>query len=149
MVKEERAQLDMKTKRVSEVADYPELIQFSFPMQQLIVSQIRDAMGRCASDKEVRMLDSSAPNCDCKFFRMYYLPCKHMFHADMMLDVGWITEEIWKMFADFSGESGYEVYVTRDRVEVEESEDVPGSSENLRFHAALDSARDVFWRLLA
>lgn len=80
--RDETVQREFTTKRVKKVGDFPHLSNFPYPIQRLLVSQIHAA--------EELMEDGDVPGtyntaeCHCLFFRRYNLPCKHLFHHQLM-----------------------------------------------------------------
>lgn len=146
---ERKAASEMKSKVVSEAEHYPELKRFVYQMQLLIAGEIDGALKRIANNKEPRILDQAEAACDCRFYAKYLLPCRQMFQLDMSNDAGWFTETIWDAFVSTAGESGFDVYVHRERVYVppsEESQPFISNAELLRFNEQLKHLEEIFWR---
>ena len=58
----------------------------------------------------------STPECECRFFVHYLLPCRHMFHQHMF-GQKLLSDVTWHSFQNMFQESGFEVYEHRERVD--------------------------------
>ncbi|KAG0061471.1 hypothetical protein BGZ92_006474, partial [Podila epicladia] len=60
------------------------------------------------------------PECHCRFFVRYYLPCRHILQEHLFGDheQPFLSDDAWKTFQHMFEESGMEVYQSRERVEV-------------------------------
>ena len=145
---ENKALLDMRTKVVAEVKIYPKLARFSFQFQRMIVEELRHAYRLCAECKPAKDIMQLEPVCACKFFRKYFLPCRHMFQLDITSGMGWLTDAIWETFIDACGESGFDVYMKRESVRVAEPVVEGTDREAVRFHSKMELIRNKFWRLM-
>jgi hypothetical protein len=105
-----------KKKKLSAALEYPWLSEFPYPVQLLLLDEIKATEALAESGKD-SSLPASAKSCDCRFARRYWLPCRHVLYA---FNLGFIEEPNWVEFAAQFDESGFEIYVSRGlRDEVE------------------------------
>lgn len=71
-----------------------EIHKFPFPVQKLISEEAHAVSKRLEEGKEVPNLKN--PECNCKFFNQYMLPCRHIFHQQLCGDTDILTPEIFK-----------------------------------------------------
>ena len=97
----ERAQTAFCTRVHPIVAAFPQLRVFPYTVQQLLVTQIKEAIQMYEDEEEPREFtieDSQdgvmPPMCDCTFFRQWQLPCKHVWHHHVTF--GSLTSAIMK-----------------------------------------------------
>ncbi len=119
----------------------------SYPIQLLMAEEIRKAVKRCATIQHERILNQVYPECDCKFFRKYFLPCRHMFQLDFLKEGGWLNDAIWDTFIQTSGESGFEVYYTRERELVDQPTHPLPNKDVVQFKSHVEQLSNIFWRL--
>ncbi|KAK9233853.1 hypothetical protein V1525DRAFT_392049 [Lipomyces kononenkoae] len=89
-----RAAENFRTKHLNEAEHIPELRMFPLPTQKLI-GEIH-AMTQ-NGDEDIDLNDGNDVQCDCIFFRKYFLPCRHIFLANATSDI--LTEAQWNYFA--------------------------------------------------
>lgn len=143
-----RTRLEFRTKNLTEVDTYPFLIGFPYPVQLLLIDEIRASEKRVEEGKEIPEFNS--PECYCQFFRRYLLPCRHIFHRDHNRE--FLTDDDWKLFRNIFAESGFDVYISRMRVAVEREEDpreVEAEQHRLEFYAAMEEVRERWFELEA
>jgi len=143
-----RVALDFRTKSISEARDYPFLLGFPNPVQSLLLDEILGFQKRLEEGKP--MPDNVGLDCNCQFFRRYLLPCRHLLHCDLAGD--FITDENWAAFRNMFEESGFDVYVSRMRVAIEQEEDpqqMEIEEQRLEFYAVIEEAREHWFALEA
>ncbi|KAK9319312.1 hypothetical protein V1517DRAFT_332998 [Lipomyces orientalis] len=89
--------------------ELPQLIRFPLPVQKLIVEEL-DALRHMRDDDSDR-IDEDNVQCDCLFFRKYYLPCRHILLADRTYEI--LTEDHWNNFGVMFENRGFDVYEGR------------------------------------
>jgi hypothetical protein len=95
-----------------------------------------------------------APECHCRFYSRYLLPCRHIMHAhEYTSPVGvLITTNDWKNFRHMFEELGMEVYQTREWVQVpvvvETEEERKLAAYRLRANELLENLRNAFWKAM-
>jgi hypothetical protein len=149
-----KAKSDFLTKCISIAGlSKPVLAQvqkFPFPVQDLLAVQARAMLARVEDGKLPPEL--TAPECHCRFFSRYLLPCRHILHAhEYSTPVGGlITENHWKTFQHMFEEAGMEVYQKREWVEVpivvETEEERKLAAYRLRANELLENLRNEFWK---
>ena len=73
---------------------------------------------RIAKGKEVPVFeDDETLRCNCKFYRQYLLPCRHVFYRDTEVKV--LTPTRWDAYAMMFAECGMAVYEAMDIVWVD------------------------------
>jgi hypothetical protein len=91
---------------------------------------------------------ASDNTCTCRFTRSYWLLYRHVIYAFEWL--GQIEEPDWQEYADQFDESGFEIYITKARIEVDEEESRGFAREieaKLNTSEALDQVRTRFFEL--
>jgi len=140
--------VDFSAKRISQHPEYPALSDFPRPIARLIAHQIHAAEERVEKGKATPGFD--ALECQCLFFRRYQLPCKHMFHNQMIMggsdkeenegdggDGGILDDAAWDQFLlMFEEGAGYDVWMTKTRVV--DAEDGPSEHQLAREAAKRD-----------
>ncbi|KAJ8098933.1 hypothetical protein POJ06DRAFT_292611 [Lipomyces tetrasporus] len=58
-------------------------------------------------DDDPDRIDEDNVQCDCLFFRKYYLPCRHIFLADRTYEI--LTEDHWNDFVVMFANRGFDV----------------------------------------
>jgi hypothetical protein len=90
-------------------------------------------------------------NCNCSFFHKYLLPCRHIFHEDMCGTTKLLVPNAWIEFQQMFEETGFEIYVHRELVEVEvhRMNDDEKAMENRKIivNELTERIRDVYWRV--
>ncbi len=148
----EIAALNFRTKKLS-VADVDdeilgEIHKFPFPMQRLIIDQLCAVTKRLENGKAAPGLTSL--ECYCQFHHRYLLPCKHIFHEHIYGETRLLTPDVWNSFQKMFEESGFEVYVSRAVIEVQEIEQTEAEREaecrRLMVNELMERTRDLYWR---
>jgi hypothetical protein len=139
---------DWSKRSLSVALDYPGLKLFPYPVQLLLLDEIKAGETLAESGFEPELLgDEDNPTCDCRFARSYWLPCRHVMCA---LSLGLINDPDWSQYTELFEESGFEIYSTRALVKVDEDDHVPVSRA---IHAkqvtgeVLDQVRSRFFEL--
>ena len=135
------------------MADIPddelnEIHKFPYPVQLLIADEALAVTGRLEKGKAPPGLVTA--ECHCRFFTRYLLPCRHIFHEQIYGATKILTAEKWASFQNLFEESGFEIYQSRERVEVEEiqSESVrEAEARQERLSEMLERARNQYWRI--
>ena len=116
-------------------------------MQKLIGDEALAVRTRLEKGKELPGL--TTVECHCRFFTRYLVPCRHIFHEDMYGDK-LLTPERWLVFQQLFAENGFEVYQSRELVDVpptqEEAEREAGL-RHMQFNEMLERLRDQYWRV--
>jgi len=110
---------DWSRKKLIAAVEYPWLNLFPYPVQLLLLVEIKAADDLAESGLEPEY--SGISTCDCRFARSYWLPCRHVLCA---YNCGSIDEPDWASAAEQFEESGFEVYYTRALVESEDDDHV-------------------------
>ena len=106
-----------RSRRLACTKQYPEIGQLPVPIQKLLSGEIDALEERVAKGKEVPTGFDESLQCNCKFYRQYLLPCRHIFHLDTEVKVP--TTMRWDMYAMMFAECGMAVYETTGIVWVE------------------------------
>ena len=102
---------------------YPEIGGLPVPVQKLLAGELNAVEGRIAKGKEVPVFeDDETLQCNCKFYRQYLLPCRHVFHRDTEVKV--LTPTRWDTYAMMFAECGMAVYEGIDTVWVDAEHEV-------------------------
>ena len=143
----QKAAYNWSKKKLSVALEYPWLNDFPYPVQLLLLAEIRAAEELAELGKESH-LSADQESCDCRFARSYWLPCRHVIYAFEYL--GLIEEPNWTEFANQFDESGFEVYTTRALVDIEDDH-VSNMSRDLQAKLvtseALDQIRTRFFEV--
>ena len=90
-------------------------------------------------------------NCNCLFFRRYLLPCRHIFHEHVYGNMRLLTIDTWKKFQQMFEETGFEIYMHRELIEIEEPKktEAEKAAENRRLavNELMERTRDIYWRV--
>ena len=111
------------------------------------MAEIQAAEALAEAGKESRLSEDQS-TCDCKFVRSYWLPCRHVIFAYEFLSQ--IEEPDWLDYTHQFDESGFEVYLTRGLVEVDEDNIQTLTRDlqaKLNTSEALDHVRTRFFEL--
>ena len=115
---------EFNTKKISIVGiDYEildEVHKLPYPVQKIVVDKVLAIEKRLEKGKEPPGLVSL--DCQCLFFHRYLLPCKHIFHDHIYGTNKLLTANAWVRFQQMFEDSGFEIYVHRELVEVEKPE---------------------------
>ena len=66
---------------------YPEISELPLPIQKLLSSELDAVEDRVAKAKDVPTGFDENLQCNCRFYRQYLLPCRHIFHLDTEVKV--------------------------------------------------------------
>lgn len=111
----------------------------------------------CAVEKRIEK-GKAAPgltslNCHCLFFHRYLLPCRHIFHENMYGTMKLLIPDVWKKFQQMFDESGFEIYIHRELVDLEvpvfKITEAERAMENRRLAVSelTERIRDMYWRV--
>ena len=107
-----KTRLEFWIKKATETQTYPFLAGFPYPVQLLMIDEIHAVNKRIEEGKGTP--NHTVPVCHCQFFRKYLIPCRHLFHCDLLGD--FLTNTHWESFQRMSAESGFDVYISSMRV---------------------------------
>jgi hypothetical protein len=141
----QKATYNWGKKKLSATLEHPWLTEFPFPVQLLLLDEIKAADRLAESGQESRLPESGS--CDCRFARSYWLPCRHVLYA---LSLKFIEEPNWTEYVRQFDESGFDIYVTRGLREVEDEEVVSLTRDlqaKLVTSEALDQIRTRFFEV--
>ncbi|GES99088.1 hypothetical protein GLOIN_2v1777773 [Rhizophagus clarus] len=149
----EYVSFEFRTKNISAIGiDHVilhEIHKFPFPVQQMLVNEFNAVQGRIEKGKPTPGLISL--NCNCLFFRQFLLPCRHIFHEHVYGDIKLLTVDIWEKFQKMFEEAGFEIYMHRELVEIEEPKktEAEKAAENRRLtiNELMERTRDIYWRV--
>jgi hypothetical protein len=148
-----RAELQFRIRKLSvaavDDAILAEIHKFPFPVQRLLADEALAVLSRIEKGKEPPGLIE--PECHCRFFTHYLIPCRHIFHEHFHGMTRLLTGHVWQSFQDVFAEAGYSVYERREAVEVPENEtEEQRQAENLRLrmNEITERFRDLFWKIL-
>ncbi len=77
-----------RTITTPECRDFPPLAKFPYPVQKLIVEQYKEAVKIIANEDEPagELSDQLICSINCLFYRQYQLPCRHLWHYNILFD---------------------------------------------------------------
>lgn len=126
-----------------------EVHKFPFTIQKLIAEEVGALSKRLQEGKGVPGL--TTPECPCKFFNRYMLPCRHIFHEELCGDARILTPEVWRDFQQTFEENGMEVYQSRESIRVLQPEPTVEEknmeTRRLAMNELFERARDHFYAL--
>ena len=115
---------EFRTKRISIIGIDPEILdeihKLPYPIQRMVVDEFLAIEKRLEKGKEppgLALLD-----CQYLFFCHYLLPCKHIFHDHIYGTNKLLTANAWVRFQQMFEDSGFEIYVHQELVEVKKPE---------------------------
>jgi len=115
----------------------------------MLINEICAVEGRIEKGKPTPGLTSL--NCNCLFFHRYLLPCRHIFHENMYGTTKLLTSDIWEKFQQMFDETGFDVYMHRELVELEvpRMTEAEKALENRRLAVSelMERVRDIYWRV--
>ena len=135
------------TKHLAELHDFPQILKFPWPIQQMLATRLRIAEQRIADEEETRELTDDL-SCDCLFNRRYLLPCEHVFQYELLYHV--LTEEHWDRFAHMFEESGFDIYEASEELEVNRelaAEVTAPAHRKLRVREITESIKESYYAL--
>ncbi len=101
----EKAEIEFKTKNVTECLIFPQIELFPYPYQRLMAFEIKDALKRLKEGVSVESFEEQS--CGCQFFRHYRIPCAHMFHYELVLNSSHRKICLDEKFDNYGFESDY------------------------------------------
>ena len=128
--REEIARSQFGNRKLAVTKQYLEIGQLPEPVQKLLAVELDAVSDRIAKGKDIPSGFDETLRCQCKFYRQYLLPSRHIFHLDTELKV--LTTTRWEEYLAMFGECGMEVYESMDTVWVEE--------DNCRYNAEKTSS---------
>jgi len=108
----EQRRKDFRSRNLSESQQYKMLKKFPFPVQRLLLQEIRVANRYIEDDVPIREFPDEKI-CDCKFYQKYYLPCCHIWHRHLLHSV--LTRDDWENYHSMFKDNGFEVYEQYER----------------------------------
>ncbi|KAI9854655.1 MAG: hypothetical protein M1824_000241 [Vezdaea acicularis] len=131
---------------VSEIAEWPALRQLLYPVQLLMVQQLR--LAKESTDTDDMKPFGEEVTCDCLFWRQYQLPCQHIWQQELLYGV--LKDSDWKLFTFMFEDSGMEVYesMTKDFIH-SDVHGIIGAPEQrkLKLREVQDSLRSAYYRI--
>jgi hypothetical protein len=100
---------DFRTKYVTDFAELPTRRRFPYPVQQLILKELRVLEDE--EDGDLVPLNNVGDEtlCTCLFYRKWQLPCRHILKQEKLFR-GILTDEYWYNWHRKWEESGFELY---------------------------------------
>ena len=144
-----KAELDFRSKHMSECSLRPELRQLPYPVQKLLVAELWEGQRLVELGEDIRELtDDVGLYCDCLFFRSYQLPCRHVFQQDMLYKL--LRPEHWEAYYFMFEDCGMEVYEVHSKEyickDIFEEAGAP-ARRKLAVRETLDQLRSAYHRL--
>lgn len=140
-----------RTTKTSWCLAWPQLVRFPGPVQQLMGEELERA-GKAIEDGEdvLDVKDKIVCPVDngCLFYRQYQLPCRHIWHQNILFDC--VKDEDWDRFAFGFEEGGFEIYETTNKEWVSEGvhDAIGGPSRHLlEVREVLDGIKDRYYEL--
>ena len=138
-----------RTTSTAECQECPHLRKFPFPVQKLIVDQWKLA-AKSLVDGEApagEMPDELTCLVDCLFYRQYQLPCRHLWQYHIVFET--FQESDWLAWAEKFEDSGFEVYETSARLNIERHEDIEEPDRHmLQMREVLDTIKEKFYEVM-
>lgn len=103
----EQRRKDFRTRNVSEAEKYKMLKRFPFPVQKLLLQEIRLANQYKADNVPIRE-SPDGKMCNCEFYQKHYLPCCHIWHRHFQYDI--LTKDDWENYHYMFKDNGFDVY---------------------------------------
>jgi hypothetical protein len=100
---------DFRTKYVTDFAELPMLRRFPYPVQQLILKELRVLEDEEDGDLVPLSNVGDETLCTCLFYRKWQLPCRHILKQEKLFG-GILTDEYWYNWHRKWEESGFELY---------------------------------------
>jgi len=115
-------------------------------IQKLIGNEAQAVLSRL--EKEKSLLGLTSVECDYCFYNYYLLPCRYIFHEDMYGRKLLIADR-WADFQQLFAESDFEIYESRERVEILEhkGEEQQTNIRHTRFNELVERLQDCYWRV--
>lgn len=145
----QKAEASFRTTVTPECKDYPALKRFPYPVQKLIVEQYKEAVKTIENGDEPagEMPDELICPISCLFYRQYQLPCKHLWHYNLLFDS--FQESDWIQWAEMFEDGGFEVYETTAKVHVDDRpETIEGPDRHmLEVREVLDHIKEKYYEM--
>ena len=139
---------NFRTTMTPECQECPYLRKFPYPVQMLIVDQWKLAARSLADGDEPagELPDELICPVDCLFWRQYQLPCRHLWHYNIVFDA--FQEVNWTVWAEMFEDSGFEVYETSTRLDFDHHKEVERSDRHmLQMREVLDAIKDKYYEI--
>lgn len=145
-----KEEASFRTTVMAEAKDYPQLREFPYPVQKLIVQQYKEAVQIIENGDEPagEMPDELICPISCLFYRQYQLPCKHLWHYNILFDS--FHDDDWTRWAELFEDGGFEVYETTGKVHVDDgNHDVMEGPDRhmLEVREVLDHVKDKYYEM--
>lgn len=139
---------NFRTTMTPECQECPHLRKFPYPVQILIVDQWKLAAKSLADGDEPagELPDELTCPVDYLFWRQYQLPCRHLWHYNIIFDA--FQEVNWTVWVKMFEDSGFEVYETSTRLDYDYHEEVERSDRHmLQMRGVLDAIKDKYYEI--
>ena len=139
--------INFRTTTTPECQECSHFRKFPYPVQKLIVDQWKLAVQSLADGDEPagELPDQLICPVDCLFWRQYQLPCKHLWHYNVVFDL--FREADWAAWAEMFENSGFEVYETSARLNREEEEMKGPDRYALQMRETLDAIKEKYYEI--
>ena len=144
------AEANFRTTTTPECSEFPHLRKFPYPVQKLIVDQLKLAHQNLADGEEPagEMPDELICPVDCLFYRQYQLPCRHLWHYELVFSS--FQENDWNNWAELFEDGGFEIYETTTKINVShnEDDDIEGPDRHvLQMWEVLEHIKDKYYEI--
>lgn len=131
LLRAEETRINFRGKTLAEEALVPGIVQFPLPVQNLLSPEIREGKKLCddgevprtdvlqdirpsqneeSDNDELFDWDWSIGSCDCRFYRKWRLPCRHLFHLHFVTDGQTLTTSRLQQWSLYWEDYGFELY---------------------------------------
>jgi hypothetical protein len=146
-LRSEKAAADFRTKRHPMVIEHPWLSSFPYPVQLLIIQQMKQGEENLEDGEDSRdLLDEVT--CDCGFYRRYQLLCRHIWANHVLFKC--LDSSHFLLWAHMWEDSGFEIYETIGKEyferEIDEDIGVP-TRRRLDMREALDNIKERYYQI--
>ena len=141
--------INFRTTMTPECQECSQFRKFPYPVQKLIVDQWKLAAKELADgDMPADELpDELICPVDCLFWRRYQLPCKHLWHYNIVFDA--FQQSNWTIWAEMFEDSGFEVYETSARLKVECHEEIEEVNHHmLQMREVLNAIKEKYYEIV-
>jgi hypothetical protein len=137
-----------RTKRAPQVLENPWLEKLPYPVQILIIQQMKQGEENIEDGEDYKELDDEV-KCDCGFYRRYQLLCRHIWANHVLYRC--LTSEHFLRWTHMWEDSGFEIYETMGTVYFERDIDEDVSDlpmrQRLYMREALDSLKERYYQI--
>lgn len=138
-----------RTTVTPECKDYPALKRFLYPVQKLIIEQYKEAVKSIENgDKPAgEMPDELICLISCLFYWQYQLPCKYLWHYNILFDS--FQESDWIWWAELFEDRGFEIYETVAKIQIDTEQDIIKGPDRhmLEVQEVLDHIKDKYYEI--